>query len=221
MTELNNLVAVIDEGAVTVPSPILHDGRVLIDRGCDPNQDDHQRRGLRGRAGAGRERQGRALQRPGTRRTVAGGSFRVVGPYPACTDTIRVDGGSGTHFPDFTPVVGMFLNVNGVFYFTDDRDRASLPRARVRHQVLGIVDVPPSGAAGSCRSAWSRTRARPTASPSRCRAGTRSSWACTTCWAAAWRCWPRASSRRASTPGTGTGAPRTARASRRAFTSTG
>ena len=70
-----------------------------------------------------------AFNEPWTPPFSAGGSFRVVGPFPPCTDTIRIDGGSGTHFPTFTPVVGQWLNVNGFLYFTDDRDAQLWPRS--------------------------------------------------------------------------------------------
>jgi hypothetical protein len=67
---------------------------------------------------------------------------KIVGPYPSFTDTIRIDGGSGTHFPTFTPVVGQWLNVNGFLYFTDDRDAQLWPRSEADIEVIASGVTP-------------------------------------------------------------------------------
>ena len=71
-----------------------------------------------------------------------GGSFRVVGPYPTWTDTILVSS-LGHHYPDFTPVVGTWLNVNGVLHIVYDVPRI-LPRS-ADDITPGLVDVTPGG----------------------------------------------------------------------------
>ena len=129
MTELYGPVGMIDEGPATAPAPILTDVATLIDRSCDVNQETTNAEDFEGVLARIEQVKVVGFNEPWVPPFSAGGSFRVVGPYPTFTDTIRIDGGSGTHFPTFTPVVGQWLNVNGFLYLTDDRDAQLWPRS--------------------------------------------------------------------------------------------
>ena len=125
MTELANHAALIDEGAVAVPAPQLQIVGVLNDATCDPLQNITNAEDYEG-----------VLVRIENARIVPfntdpvlpsqGGSFRVVAA-PAMADTILVSSFGGT-YPDFTPVVGQWLHVNGILNIDNDSSRI-LPRS--------------------------------------------------------------------------------------------
>ena len=145
MTELNNPVGLIDEGAVTPPAPELTTIAVLNDRSCDVNQETTTGEDYEGVLARLQNVKVVGWNAPWAPPFAAGGSFRVAGPVPACPDTIEINGGSGTHFPGFTPVVGQWLNVNGSFYFTDNWNPMVYPRSSSDIEVLGCcLGVPSS-----------------------------------------------------------------------------
>ncbi len=139
-TELSNIVGVIDLGASAVPAPILETLPVLADGGCDPTQtitnaEDYE--GLLVRV------ENVKVVPFNTEPTIPsmGGSFRVVGPYPTWTDTLLVSS-LGNHYPDYTPVVGNILNINGVIHIDSDVPRL-LPRS-ADDITPGTADVTPT-----------------------------------------------------------------------------
>jgi hypothetical protein len=141
LTELNNPVGIVDEGPATAPAPILTDVATLIDRSCDVNEETTNAEDFEGVLARIEQVKVVRFNDPWGGTFSPGGSFRVAGPYPTFTDTIRIDGGSGTHFPAFTPAVGQWLNVNGFLYLTDDRDAQLWPRS------VGDIEVIASGVA--------------------------------------------------------------------------
>ena len=138
MTELANPAALIDEGAVAVPSPQLQTVGVLNSAACDPLQNITNAEDYEG-----------VLVRVQNVKVVPfntdpvlpsqGGSFRIVA-LPACADTILVSSLGGT-YADFTPVVNQWLNINGVLNIDTDVPRI-LPRNSADITVLGILGVP-------------------------------------------------------------------------------
>jgi hypothetical protein len=141
MTELREETLIGDEGAVTPPAPLLTTCAVLNDRSCDPNQETDTAEDFEGVLVRVEKVKVVGFDDPWVPPFPQGGSFRVAGPYPACTDTIRIDSGGDTHFPGFTPELGMILNVNGSFYFTDDRVPQIWPRGD--SDISDLTDVGP------------------------------------------------------------------------------
>jgi hypothetical protein len=143
LSELVNTVAVIDEGPVAVPAPQLQTVHVLTDLSCDAlqtltNNEDYE--GVLARI----ENVKVIPFNPDTAGSVLpvqGGSFRVVA-LPAMADTILVSA-LGGNYPDFTPVVGQWLNVNGVVNFDNQYDDWArlLPRSTSDIEVRGMLDV--------------------------------------------------------------------------------
>jgi len=145
MTELNNPVAMFDEGAATPPGPSLTTIAVLNDRSCDVNQETTNAEDFEGVLVRIENAKIVGFNPPWTPPFEEAGSFRIAGPVPECPDTILIYSGADTHYPGFTPVVDMWVNVNGSFYFTDDRDPQLYPRSKDDIENLGQLSVPPGG----------------------------------------------------------------------------
>ena len=137
MTELANPAALIDEGAATVPSPVLQTVGVLNNAACDAAQSVLNAEDYDG-----------VLVRVEYVKVVPfntdpvlpspGGSFRVVA-LPAVADTILVSS-LGNTYPDFTPVVGQLMNVNGILNVDNNVPRI-LPRSSADLQWIDIIDI--------------------------------------------------------------------------------
>jgi hypothetical protein len=125
-TELSNIIGVIDLGASAVPSPILETLPVLADGGCDPTQTITNAEDYEGVLVRVENVKVVPFNTDPTIPTM-GGSFRVVGPYPTWTDTLLVSS-LGDHYPNYTPVVGNILNINGVIHIDSDVPRI-MPRS--------------------------------------------------------------------------------------------
>jgi len=133
MTELNNPVAMIDEGFVGVPAPYLTTVGALADQSCDPNQETLNAEDFED-----------VLVRVENAKVVPfntepylpqpGGSFRVVG-LPERTDTLLVSNSAGSY--TFAADTSMVLNINGCLYFSLDRGPRLWPRSNADIAVSG------------------------------------------------------------------------------------
>lgn len=123
LSELVNPAALIDEGPVAVPSPLLRTVAELANVGCDPNQDTSNAEDYEGVF----VRVERVRVVPFNTDPVLpslGGSFRVVA-LPALADTILISN-LGGNFPTYQAVVGAQLNVQGMLHI--DGSARILPR---------------------------------------------------------------------------------------------
>jgi hypothetical protein len=124
-TQLTHIVQVVDEGAASVPAPLTETLAVLADASCDATQsltNAEDCEGLLVRA------EGLKVVPFDTEPTIParGGPFRVV-QLPDGADTLLVSA-LGDPYPDYTPIVGAFVNVTGVLRL-DGETPGILPRS--------------------------------------------------------------------------------------------
>jgi len=140
MTELNNHAALIDEGEVTPPEPSLTTLAVLNDWGCDPNEEITNSEDYEASLVRVENVKIVAWNTPPTAPS-KGGPFRVAGPVPLCPDTLLVYP-SGNSYPDFTPVVNSWVNINGSHYNSTYYGYSEIyPRNADDIEVLGVLGV--------------------------------------------------------------------------------
>jgi len=136
-TEIVSTVYIVDEGAGTLPAPALQTIAVLADTSTDMTQTQT----------TGEDYEGMLVRVEGVKVVpfntpptdpVAGGSFRVVGPYPTYPDTILISDIGSKYV--FDANASQLLNVNGVLHITNNAFRI-LPRSDSDIELLGTVGV--------------------------------------------------------------------------------
>jgi len=135
-TELANPAALIDEGTVTPPSPMLQTVGVLANGTCDAGQSVLNAEDYEGTLVRVQKVKVVPFNTEPTEPS-AGGSFRVV-QLPACTDTILVSSLGSSYTYDAN--VGQMLNVNGLLHIDTDVSRI-LPRNDADITYLGEAGV--------------------------------------------------------------------------------
>jgi len=138
MTELSNPVALIDKGPVAVPAPVVKSVPVLLDNGCDANQETDNAEDYEGRLVRVVNVKVVPWNTPPTEPT-AGSSFRVVA-MPACADTITVS--NYNNLCTFDANAGDLLNVNGILFIDAGYGNQIYPRGDSDITRLGPASVP-------------------------------------------------------------------------------
>jgi hypothetical protein len=154
MTELNEPVAMIDEGVIGVPGPELQSVAVLSDVSCDATQTITNAEDYEGVLV--RVENVKVVQLDGT-------SFSVAGPAPSYPDTILVSNYDG--LCSFAADTGMVVNVTGELFINEYGPRIG-PRGNADITLLSgappnapVLVWPAHGATGVSRTPTLRVRA--------------------------------------------------------------
>jgi len=147
MTELNEPVAMIDEGVVGVPNPELQPVGVLSDMSCDATQT----------MSTAEDYEGVLVRVENAKVVTTGSSFRVAAPAPDYPDTLSVSDYDGLYTFAATDT-GMVVNVTGELFINENGPRIG-PRSDADITVLSgsppstpVLVGPTDGATGVPRT---------------------------------------------------------------------